>query len=216
MPNASKEKNSSSDDFLGLLVHSYNNHLAAMMGFTEIALLECRQDSLRDRLNTVVSSGIEAVDLGNHLLASIGRLQIQMSQIELACLVEEIKTLEKVSFIESIGLQPKPTVKTNLIWFKDCIGDLLQFVNGYAKQKPPKILIELKSELEIIEIRIKSDIELTDDESRNLFQPFYSSRQLLDTKDIGLAKANGFFGQMHSTLIWKNNQGFILRIPISH
>ncbi len=216
MPNTSKEENSSSDDFLGMLVHSYNNHLAAMMGFTEIALLECKQESLRDRLNTVVSSGIEAVDLGNNILASIGRLQIQMSQIELARLVEEMEFIEKTSLTCSIIMEPKLTIKTNLIWFKNCIGDLLDFVGGYAKQEHTKFCIELKSEGKIIEIRIKSQIELTDVESQNLFQPFYSSRQLLDTKDIGLAKANGFFGQMDSSLCWKNSRGFILQIPVSN
>jgi len=215
MSKTPQNNSSNIDNFLGLLVHSYNNHLAAMMGFTEIALLECKQKSMRDKLNTVVSSGIEAVDLGNDILASIGRLQIKMSQIEIECLVEEIRTIKNASLSHSVNLEPKPTIQTNLIWFKDCIGDLVEFVNSYAKQADTKIFIELKSENKVVEIRIKSDIELTDVESQNLFQPFYSSRQLLDTKDLGLARAKGFFGQMHSTLCWKNNQGFFLQIPMN-
>jgi len=205
------------DEFLGLLVHSYNNHLAAMMGFTEIALLESEQKSLQNRLSTVIASGNDAVILGNNVLASIGRLQMQISELGVLSLVDKIKKLSNVILTVSPNIEPKLTIKTQLVWFMDCIDDLCKFVQGYSKQDVVKIAIELKEmeRTKFVEIRIKSNIVLTEVEAEQLFKPFYSSRQLLDTKDLGLAKAKGFFGQIQSKLCWKNSKGFILQLPVS-
>ncbi len=47
----------------------------------------------------------------------------------------------------------------------------------------------------------------------DLFEPYYSSRNLMGSKDIGLAKAKGFLSQTKVSLDWENGKGFVLEIP---
>ena len=46
--NDNKDKKAiSNDDLMGLIVHSYNNYLAGIMGYAELALLECDNNDVQ-------------------------------------------------------------------------------------------------------------------------------------------------------------------------
>ncbi|MDH5434928.1 MAG: hypothetical protein OEY19_13375, partial [Gammaproteobacteria bacterium] len=52
------------EDTIGLLVHSYNNYLSGLIGFTELAILESRQDEVTEKLEVALESGVDAVTFG--------------------------------------------------------------------------------------------------------------------------------------------------------
>jgi len=201
------------DDELGLVVHSYNNHLAAMMGYIELLLLQQESSSSKEYLHHSLDSGNEAVHFGKSILASIGRLQISMEQHSLNELLRPLLENPHLD-VFSEDINDTFQIKTNPEWFNECLTDLIDFILKInVKQQISVKIIKDNGEFCKIIIESKFDIEKQFDQE-SLFMPFYSSRHLLGTKDIGLAKAKGFFKQMDSNLSWKNNRGFCLEIPI--
>jgi len=89
-------------EVLGKIVHSYNNYLAASMGFNELSLLLSTDDSPRknsssdDLLNSNYSKNAlqscqRGVDFGQSLLASVGRLQLSLQEYNGQLLFKEIE-----------------------------------------------------------------------------------------------------------------------------
>lgn len=223
--NNNKQKSTlSNDDLMGLIVHSYNNYLAGIMGYSELALLECENTEVEERLKRSLESGIDAVHFGKTILASLGRLQVPLKIYSLAGLLNEvsekqddlnIKLNRNIKLKLDIDLDKEFKIKTEVNWFKECLLDLIEFTAVLGKQK----IISLKSTIDQQSQKIKvvihcEDIKLSDHEIKSMFQPFYSSRKLISKKDIGLAKAQGFFTQMNAVLNWQNGKGFSLDIPI--
>lgn len=202
---------------LGLLVHSYNNHLAAMMGYTEISLLDCSDDSSREKLALSLEAGEKAVALGNDVLASIGRLQVTMEFVSIETLVAAMKKIEDICF-EPENLD-EPIYKTlklqaNLKLLLECLNELIDFARWQTQDKVIKIQIETKSDT--LKLNILADlIVFNEKDLRCLFDPFYSTRILKGTKDIGLSKVKGFLTQINANVEWKNGVGFSVSIPLN-
>lgn len=207
-----------SDDLLGLIVHSYNNYLAGMMGYSELALLECENSEVEERLNRSLESGYDAVHLGKTILASIGRLQVPMKEHSLEkimCSFFEKRSryldVSELKFPENIQ------IKTDVFWFDDCLLDLIDFASQSKEGVKVPLTCEIKQKDKMVKVGIHcNNVILTDKQLKYLFEPFYSSRNILAKKDIGLAKAKGFFEQMNASLNWENHQGFTLEIPFNN
>ena len=222
------------DDFTGLLIHSYNNHLSSMMGFAELALLECEDEKVGERLNKSLESGISAVHFGKSILASIGRLQVTRSAINfnqwLTSFIESMQSdFEENELVIENLVSDDIDIFTEYAWFSECCIDLVRFLLAFDANAN----LTFNSEVEEVEvesddgknqsdferrviININSEqVELDENQQEWLFTPFYSSRLLLGEKDIGLAKVKGFFEQAGASIEWDNDVGFTLEIPIS-
>jgi len=204
------------DDIVGLIVHAYNNFLSGMMGYSELTLLDCENQSQVKHLNLSLESGHEAVHFGKTLLASIGRLQTDMKLYPLRELLEPIfKKYEAKIIVSGLDSNKNTLIKTNITWFQECFTDLLQFISNYAENQKISVSLELDEENQKLIVSFcVADISMSDNNIQNLFTPFYSSKNMLGEKDIGLSKAKGFFRQMNSDLSWQNEKGFLLEIPV--
>lgn len=209
-------KELTNDDVVGLIVHAYNNFLSGMMGYSELTLLDCENPSQVKHINHSLESGHEAVHFGKTLLASIGRLQADMKLYPLKELLEPIfeKNDEKI-FVSGLDSNKNTLIKTNITWFQECFTDLLQFISNYAENQKISVSLELDKESQKLIVSFcVADISMSDNDIQNLFTPFYSSKNMLGEKDIGLSKAKGFFRQMNADLSWVNGEGFLLEIRL--
>ena len=216
MSDNKNKKALSNDDLMGLIVHSYNNYLAGIMGYSELALLECDNNDVQDRLNLSMESGIDAVHFGKTILASLGRLQVPMQDLSLFEIIQSVGKKHQQLVIESdlVALE-NIKIKTDTQWFEECLLDLVEFFNSADKVDKPQLSCIVNEQNNLIVIRINNaELMLSEQDASQLFDPFYSSRKMTGKKDIGLAKAYGFFTQMKAVLSWKNGQGFVLEIPI--
>jgi len=219
------------DDFTGLLIHSYNNHLSSMMGYAELALLECQDEKVGERLNKSLESGISAVNFGKSILASIGRLQVSRSGVNFNAwrilFIESLQTdFEDNELVIENFVEDNVEILTDFSWFTECCTDLILFLLAFDPRANLTFICEIEdNEIEssnkhpsfeqkiIITINSKQ-VELDDSQQEWLFTPFYSSRFLLGEKDIGLAKAKGFFEQTGASLSWENETGFTIEVPV--
>jgi len=210
------ENKLTNDDVVGLIVHAYNNFLSGMMGYSELTLLDCENPSQIEYLNQSMESGHEAVHFGKALLASIGRLQVDMKHYSLEELLKStIESSDLEITIDNFEPYKNIRILTDMSWFQECFMDLLLFISTYRKTEKINISLELKEESKNLRVSIfTEEITLSDDDIKNLFIPFYSSKILLGEKDIGLSKAKGFFGQMNADLSWANGEGFLLEVSL--
>jgi len=200
------------DEFIGLLVHSYNNHLAAMMGFTELSLLETEQEEVRERLEMVLESGNQAVILGKQLLSMISRLQVRFVPIDLVALLEEISKAHQLDFDNQIK-QGKVLVDSDAHWLWYCLETVCQFCSQLASQT--QFSWQLSHQQQGFRLLLNfSQSPLTAEQREALFTPYYSSRQLSGGKDIGLAFVKGFVEQMQGKLT-VTEQGLEFYLPVS-
>jgi len=216
MSNDKSNKALSESDELGLVVHSYNNHLAAMMGYIELLLMQQENGSSKEYLNHALDSGNESVHFGKTILASISRLQVSMEDHSFIKLIQPFIQNDCLN-ISLIDLDDKLQIKTNSEWFNECLNDLIEFILILDINQKALLKISMDDNEKKLRMVIETLSPIKKEIAQeSLFMPFYSSRCLLGTKDIGLAKAKGFFKQMDSNLSWINNQGFCLEIPISN
>lgn len=226
---ANEKRMKDNDELIGLLVHSYNNYLAGMMGYSELALLDFEHEpepaseqqvalsknneQTKDFIQRSLISGKEAVHFSQTLLASIGRLQLAMepcSLFEVLDLPEFSEDISNWSQNPLINIQ----IKSNMTWLSECINDLILFAQFIAKSNVIGLTVKVNNVSQIVDIEIGgSAAKLSDRQQMNLFEPYYSSRTLMGTKDIGLAKAKGFLSQMKARLNWENGKGFVIEMP---
>ena len=203
-----------SDDTIGLLVHSYNNFLSGILGFAELAQLECKQDEVNEKIDLALMSGREAVNFGNQLLSSVGRLQVAFESCPLVPLLENISHSKNITVVSD--KQAKDiSVRTDAAWFSWCIKTLLKFCEIYSPQTPLSFVVET-NHLDNLKVALKTpNLKLNEEQQSRLFDPFYTSRYLLGTKDVGLASIAGFCKQMGGQITWHQEVGFILDLPIA-
>jgi len=211
------------EDIIGLMVHGYNNYLSGIMGFTELALLDCEQNETSERLQSTLVSTNGAVTFGKQLLSSIGRLQVSRQELALLSLVQSLCQKQDCQLL--VDKEFAAVVSTNRQWFESCLTDLIQFCRDYSKTKKAvgteqksseqaEISLSLFCEEDKIKLRLLIDnLQLSDEQQTHLFEPFYSSRTLLGQSGVGLAMVRGFMRQMKGDLVWLPDQGFEISLP---
>ncbi len=212
-----KDKFFSSDE-IGLLVHSYNNYLSGIMGYSELALLECEDEDVKARIESGLISGREAVDFGLQLLSCVSRAKTQSKIYSVNQLLRP--------FIQSndLVLDDKQTVpakiKVDSTWFLKCLQMLVNFVtkmqskDANGKTNFPHLILTVDKQSLVMQLTGEG-IQLLPEQEKLLFQPFYSSRHLTGDKSLGLAVVEGFILQMSGSIEWHNEQGFEITLPLA-
>lgn len=201
------------ENIIGLLVHSYNNYLAGIIGFSEIALLECQQEEVKERLELGISSGREAVDFGRQLLSSIGRIQVKRQSVDLALLLKKLCDEMSCEFDNQLK-QKENLINTEKQWLYYNLTLIVQFCYDFSPDCNVVIKLEKVDHCFVINFK-PSQLHLSKEQSEKLFDPFYSSRTLLGKKELGLAVVKGFISQMKGNLQWSDNNGFVIHFPIA-
>ncbi|WP_196138320.1 HAMP domain-containing sensor histidine kinase [Aliikangiella sp. G2MR2-5] len=197
-------------DTIGLLVHSYNNYLAGMMGFTELSLMEVENEEVKDRLELSLASGKEAVVFGKQLLSMISRLQAQFKPVDLVPILKEIANGNGFSFETELS---KAEVASDVQWFWYCLESLCRFCRAFSPEC--QLCFRLTQEEKHFYLQLESaGVSFNEEQKTKLFEPFYSSRMLLGSKDVGLAFIKGFVEQMKGRLEWREEQGFEFYLPL--
>lgn len=200
------------EETIGLLVHSYNNFLAGVIGFNELAELECKQPEVAEKLTLSMESAQNAVDFGKQLLSAVARLQVALVPTELSKILNDFASINQIAFSLPDNLN-KIKIKTDREWFKRCLFILVDFCQNYAEQQTLNFVVSQKQQHAVICVNSPT-IKFSTQQQARLFEPFYSSRTLLGGKDVGLAVAHGFFRQMKGKLSWNEEEGFVVSIPL--
>lgn len=89
----------------GGIAHDFNNILAAIMGYTELALLEVKEGSLRDTLIEVRRASGRAKDLVAHILAFSRQGEMARTPVNVAPIVKETLKMLRASLPTTIDIK---------------------------------------------------------------------------------------------------------------
>lgn len=198
---------------IGLMVHSYNNFLAGMMGFTELTLLDVENDDVRERLELVLSSGKEAVTFGKQLLSLTSRLQVALKPVSILNILEEVATANNVA-LGGEKIEGAVKVNSDVQWLWYCLESLCQFCTKISDGTSLAFHIKRNEQQLVIQISGES-LSFDDEQVDRLFEPFYTSRHLLGSKDVGIGFIRGFVLQMKGEMKWDNKKGFVILLPLA-
>ncbi|MFA7348010.1 MAG: PAS domain S-box protein [Desulfurivibrionaceae bacterium] len=89
----------------GGIAHDFNNILAAIMGYTELALLEAGEGSLRDTLTEVRRASGRAKDLVAHILAFSRQGEMAKTPVNVAPIIKETLKMLRASLPTTIEIR---------------------------------------------------------------------------------------------------------------
>ncbi len=208
------------EDIIGLIVHAYNNHLAAIAGFNEIALLHNNQEKTEELLELSLNSTKQASYLGQSLLASISRLQFELESVSIGELVNQLTTLYPAVDL-SVTCDNSYKINSHTEWLIDCFNELIEFLNRLAMVQQQDSEIKITGQLNPSKVRIELLVSskvssLEKQHHCNLFNLYYSSKKMFGAAGVGLAKVKGFFKQTNATVEWRDGQGFKITLPTTN
>ncbi|UCF90470.1 MAG: AAA family ATPase, partial [Desulfobacterales bacterium] len=100
----------------GGIAHDFNNILSAIMGYTELALLDLPSDSsVGDHLNEVLTAGNRAKDLVEQILAFSRQNEQAMHPVEVGLIVKEALKLLRASLPATIEIRPQIEVDADMV-----------------------------------------------------------------------------------------------------
>ncbi len=192
-------------ELLGNVVHSFNNYLSAMMGFSELALLDLEPTHpAYGQLQTVLDSGQQAVQFTRELLASAGRAVLTRKAFSLTAWLR--KALEQ----QAVSLSA-PDADCAIEADADWLARVLEMSIAFLRDGEPSLLAADFRECHLnaaaaqalnVQAGRYGVLSLRDRgrglEGRHLlplFAPYYSSKIVRGRKGLGLSPVEGIVRQ---------------------
>ena len=98
----------------GGIAHDFNNLLVAILGNTELALMDLPQYSpVKQRLEDVRATAVSAADLTNQMLAYSGKGRFAVQPVAMNELIQEMSNLLTISISKKAVLQASISPKTS-------------------------------------------------------------------------------------------------------
>jgi len=180
-------------EVVGLLVHAYNNHIAAIVGNAELAQLEVESERLAERLQEVVTAADAAVLTGKEILSAYARLQIPAQKVSLDEICAQLR-LKEISTVEV--LEDESWCKLNIDWFIHALSKWIA-LNEHFGFAAAQMRVEFARQADHLLLTLSGAEEIFvqfDDEQ--LRRPFFSSREVIGSKDVGTAVLYGYCQQL--------------------
>ncbi|MDA8138862.1 MAG: ATP-binding protein [Desulfobacteraceae bacterium] len=206
----------------GGIAHDFNNILGAILGYTELLLLEVTQEGeIREWLNHVFASAQRAKDLVQQILAFSRQSEQQKKPLKLEPLVEEAIKMIRASIPTTIEIQKdiKPTKGTVLADPTQIHQVLLNLCTNSAHAMREKggilsiglqeIRINADSRLHFPALKEKEYMKLTvsdtghgipQEDIGRIFEPYFTTKEKGLGTGLGLATVHGIIQSYEGTI----------------
>ena len=228
MPKTMDASGAVDGELLGGIVHSFNNYLSAMMGFSELALLDLPvSHGVYGQLETVLESGQSAVSFTQQLLTTASRAALKPQEQDWRDFIEEFCTLRSLHLRFEGETQ---SVKLDTEFVRRAIEQMHEFLKKqnsspvYVEasvislgQQSAALLDSVEGDYAFVSLR-QLGPGFEEIHVEKLLQPYYVSKVTADKKGLGLAPAKGIFHQLGGNVLCMSEQGigtcFIAMLPV--
>jgi PAS domain S-box-containing protein len=217
----------------GGIAHDFNNILAAILGFTEMAI-----DDTADRpevarnLQNVLKSSLRARDLVKQILAFSRKTEMIRRPISMTPLVRESLQLLRASIPANIEIQLNVTTGSDTILadpveIQQIIMNLVTNASLAMEDTGGRLDIgladiELATDVdedlrEYIQLSVRdTGTGMSPEVARRVFEPFFTTRELSKGTGMGLAIVYGIVKELHGVITLESTpgQGSIFRVNI--
>jgi PAS domain S-box-containing protein len=196
----------------GGIAHDFNNILSAILGYTELSLIDLPQDSaIRGNLKQVLMAGGRARELVQHILTYSRQREHEMQPVRINLIVNEALKLLRASLPSTIEI--RNSIKSNLAVISDATNIHQVIMNlctnaGYAMQANGGILQVNLEDVDLDEDFIKQHPDLkpgkfvrltvsdtghgmSPEVMERIFDPFFSTKKKGEGTGMGLSVVHG-------------------------
>lgn len=202
----------------GGIAHDFNNILSSILGFTELARLQCNADpELIKSLDKIFSAGIRARDLVRHILVFSRQQEIQRVPLAIMPLVKECLNFIRASIPKNIEIiqkldTPHITVVADASQIHQIIMNLctnaahaMEGKNGIMEVGLKSVRIENWEQVRIKGLDPGNYVELSITDSgcgipelviERIFEPFFTTKAKGEGTGMGLSIVHGIVKDM--------------------
>jgi len=196
----------------GGIAHDFNNILAAIIGYTELSLLDVEEgDILYRHLNEVLNAGVRAKDLVQQILTFSRQTEQELRPVDAKLIVKEALKLLRASLPSTIEIRQDikndALVKGDITQIHQILMNLCSN-SGHAMQKTGGVLhvkmrdVEIDSDFAGLYPDIKpgpyvkltvndTGHGMTSDVLERIFDPFYTTKDKGEGTGLGLSVVHG-------------------------
>lgn len=212
----------------GGIAHDFNNILSAIIGYTELALLEAENpQNLRRDLEEVLKGTNRARELVNQILTFSRKSQFQLQPIKTQLILAEALKLLRSSIPSTIEIKTDvdeccPAILADPTQFHQIIMNLCTNSYQAMKKRSGLLSISLKSEvLETIEtdkpglepgryvrLTISDTGEgMTKEVQEKIFEPYFTTKEKGEGTGLGLAVVHGIVSSLKGAVFVDSTPG---------
>ena len=233
------EKNSAIGTLAGGIAHDFNNILSAIMGFTELAMIDALKGSPQaNRLKEVYNAGIRAKELVQQILAFARQSSEEVQPVRLSEIIAGTlkllrastpSTIDIVSHIESSSLVNGNGSQLHQVLLNLCTNAVysLQESGGIIKIALKNRFLENHRDIEYSMLPQGEYVELTitdngpgidPDIIDSIFEPYFTTKGVGEGTGIGLAMVKGIIQSYKGDVQVTSEPGnttFTVRLPVA-
>ena len=196
----------------GGIAHDFNNILSAILGYTELSLIDIPYDSaIRGNLKQVLKAGNRAKELVQQILTYSRQREREMQPVKINLIVNEALKLLRASLPSTIEIQN--SIKSDLAVFSDPTNIHQVIMNlctnaGYAMQEKGGLLQVHLEDVELDANFVKQNPDLipgkfvrltvsdtghgmSPEVMERIFDPFFSTKKKGEGTGMGLSVVHG-------------------------
>jgi len=233
------EKNSAIGTLAGGIAHDFNNILSAIMGFTELAMIDALKGSPQaNRLKEVYNAGMRAKELVQQILAFARQSSEEVQPVRLSEIIAGTlkllrastpSTIDIVSHIESSSLVNGNGSQLHQVLLNLCTNAVysLQESGGIIKIALKNRFLENHRDTEHSMLPQGEYVELTitdngpgidPDIIDSIFEPYFTTKGVGEGTGIGLAMVKGIIQSYKGDVQVTSEPGnttFTVRLPVA-
>ena len=203
---AESEKFRALGTLTGGMAHDFNNLLAVIMGSAELMQREARDPSLRAQLAPIINATEAGASITGSLLAYARQQQLFPTQINVA------NHLQKDLPIYHSTLGERVTLDTNLQQADVKVDPgalttaMINILVNAREAGASKVCIEGVIDAENYLVHVRDDgCGMQPQQMEHAFEPFYSTKDSMEARGLGLSMVDGFAHQSGGSVTLKNN-----------
>jgi PAS domain S-box-containing protein len=212
----------------GGIAHDFNNILSAIIGYTELSLIDIPKDSaLQDNLQQVLKAGGRAKELVRQILAFSRQRESELTPVKVSLIVNEALKLLRASLPATIKM--RHFIKSNLSVLTDPTNIHQVLINlctnaSFAMQEKGGALevslndVDLDADFTRQHPEVKpgkftnltvrdTGCGMTPEVTERIFDPFYTTKKTGEGTGMGLSVVHGIVKSHRGTIIVESTPG---------
>jgi two-component system, cell cycle sensor histidine kinase and response regulator CckA len=210
--------------FAGGIAHDFNNHLAAVLGFCELAQL--RNDlsnETADDLNDISRAAQRASDLTRQLLIFAKRQPIALRPLDAGTVIEELtpslqRLMGPTHQLQIVVPPSRPFVRGDRVQLEQIVMNLVTNARD-AMPDGGELIVDLSTDGDHVVLSVRdTGVGMPPDVAARVFEPFFTTKSRSKGSGLGLSIVYGIVQRMQGELHVESDVGrgttFSITLPI--